>query len=103
MKNEFGKEICFILDSRSRWNSLLDMVERFYQLKSCARKSLIDLNIDISFSENEIDFFNSVISTLLPVKLAVEALGASDCTLLNADVAIKFMLDELSAQSSTLS
>lgn len=103
VKNEFGKEICFILDSRSRWNSLLDMVERFYQLKSCARKSLIDLNIDISFSENEIDFINSVISTLLPVKLAVEALGASDCTLLNADVAIKFMLDELSAQSSTLS
>lgn len=91
--NEFGKEICFILDNRTRWNSLLDMLERFYQLKSCARKSLIDLNIDISFSENEINSINSVISTLLPVKLAVEALSAADCTLLNADIAIKFMLE----------
>lgn len=101
--NEFGKEISFILDNRTRWNSLLDMLERFNQLKSCARKSLIDLNIDISFSENEIDSISSVISTLLPVKLAVEALCVADCTLLNADITIKFMLDELSTQDTSLS
>lgn len=78
------------------------MLERFYLLKSCTRKSLIDLNIDISFTEDELNFISIIISALLPVKLAVEALSAADCTLLKADVTLKFMLDELSAQNNTL-
>lgn len=103
VKSEFGKEKALILDNKTRWNSLLSMLERFFELKTCIRKSLIDLKIDISFSEVEMNLINSTISALQPVKLAVESLGSSDSTLLSADVAIKFMLDELSSQNRVLS
>lgn len=102
-RDEFKKEIALILDTKTRWNSLLAMVERFYLLKTCVRKSFIDLGVDISFSENEVKLIEGIISSLLPIKLAVEALCSSNSTLLSADASIKFMLDELSNQNTRLS
>ena len=101
--NKFGSTLSLILDSKTRWNSLLAMLNRFFKLKSAVRKSLIDLNADINFSENELKLVNEMISALEPIKLAVESLGLSDFTLLSANVTFKFMLDELSKQNTALS
>lgn len=42
---DFNKELCLILDTKTRWNSLLAMMKRFYLLKTCVQKCLIDLQI----------------------------------------------------------
>ena len=46
---EFKKEV--ILDVKTRWNALLDMLERFVLLQNCVRNSLINIHTDIIFTE----------------------------------------------------
>jgi len=103
VKAELGKELKLILDCKTRWNSLLFMLERFYQLKSCVQKVLIDVKIEISFTKEELDIVSSIIAALAPVKLAVEALCSRETDLYQVDITLEFMLDELSKQESFLS
>ena len=35
---EFGKQLNFILNSKTRWNSLVDMIERVLELKNPIQK-----------------------------------------------------------------
>lgn len=74
VREEFKKELRLILDTKTRWSSMLAMLERFVELKNCIRKSLIDLNSDVTFPESEISLVANIISALQPVKVAVEAL-----------------------------
>lgn len=103
VKKEFNKEKALILDIKTRWNSLLSMAERFYEVKDCVRKSLIDSKLDIVFSQIELNLLHEVIQILQPVKVAVEKLCCEDCNLLSADVTLKFMLDELSELKHSMS
>jgi len=95
VKAAFGKEFTLILDNKTRWNSLLFMLERFYKLKNLIQKSLIDINSPIVFTDSEFELLLQIVSTLLPVKLAVEALCRRDANLLTADVTLTFMLQNL--------
>ena len=95
VKEEFGKEIQLIIDIKTRWNSLYSMLQRFYELKSCILKSLIDLKSNWSFEEEELHKVHTLVMTLEPVKLGVEALCRRDATLLTADTTISFMLNNL--------
>lgn len=53
MLRKKGKELSLILDCRTRWNSLLSMQERFYNLKVSIDKALIDIGSEINFSGDE--------------------------------------------------
>ena len=103
VKDEFGKEMQLILDVKTRWNSLLSMLERFFLVQNCIKKSLIDLNSKISFSDTELQLLSEIISALQPVKVAVENLCAQNINLYVADLTLKFMLNELQSQNSFLS
>lgn len=102
VKLEFGRKYSLILDTKTCWNSLLVMLERFNKLKSCVQKALIGLSSKISFSEVEYSLLVETISALLPVKLAVLALCRSDANLLTADAALNFMLSSLNALQTDL-
>ncbi|GFX47820.1 BED-type domain-containing protein [Trichonephila clavipes] len=43
VKEEFGCEKMVCLDTKTRWNSLLPMLERFLEIKSAISKALIDI------------------------------------------------------------
>ena len=103
VKDEFKKELTLILDTKTRWSSLLIMLERIYEIKNCVRKSLIDIKSDIDLSENDLNIVSHIITALQPIKVAVEALCSSDTNLYVADLTLKFMLDELSNQNNFLS
>ena len=92
---DHGKEIMLKLDTRTRWNSLYFMLKRFIELNTCICKSLIDLNSPINFRDTELELISAIVSSLLPVKLAVETLCRRDSTLLTADTTISFMLNNL--------
>lgn len=102
VKQEFGKELKLIMDTRTRWNSLVEMLERFNQLKSCVRKALIDIASDIVILDAEILSIKNIISALLPVKLTVEALCREDANLLSADAALSFMLENFGSDELSL-
>lgn len=92
---EFGNDYTMILDCKTRWSSLFLMLERFYKLKTCVMKALIDVKSKATFSDEEIEMVRTLIEILLPVKLAVEELCREDATLLTANTTLKFMLDNI--------
>ena len=93
VKEVFGKKLSLVLDSKTRWNSLVSMIERFVKLKNCIKKSLIDLKSPFLFSDAEFEMLSNILSFLLPIKLTVETICRQDATLLSADAAIQFMMN----------
>jgi hypothetical protein len=69
------------------------MLERFDKVKNCILKSLIGSSI--SFDEVELNMIHNLVTLLVPVKLAVEALCRREATLLSADTTISFMINNL--------
>ncbi|GBO18733.1 hypothetical protein AVEN_21860-1 [Araneus ventricosus] len=103
VKEDTDKELSLILDSRTRWNSLLAMIKRFHKLKVCIYKTLIDIESDTTFSDLEWSKIKDMIESLQPFKLAVEALCRRDSTLLTAETTLKFILEKLVTQGTMLS
>lgn len=55
VKEEIGHELNLLLDVRTRWNSMMQMVERFLKLKNAIKKALIDLNMSSMWRDDNID------------------------------------------------
>ena len=47
VQEEHGKKLQVMLDSKTRWNSLLAMLERILEIKSSISKALIDCNQEL--------------------------------------------------------
>ncbi|KAJ8703695.1 hypothetical protein PYW08_002152 [Mythimna loreyi] len=103
VKEDTGKELSLILDCRTRWNSLLAMIERVYKLKVCIDKALIDIGSDLKFNDLEWSRIKDLIDSLQPFKLAVETLCRRDSTLLTAETTLKFVLEKLLTYDTALS
>lgn len=52
--SEYGKELMLKLDSKTRWNSLLDMLERFLKVKNSVAKAMIDCNMEMNITNGGI-------------------------------------------------
>ncbi|KAF2891366.1 hypothetical protein ILUMI_14808 [Ignelater luminosus] len=79
------------------------MLQRFYNLKNCIDKALIDIGSDMKFSDEEWFMINDLIVNLQPFKLGVEALCRRESTLITADTTFRFILDKLQKQDTVLS
>lgn len=99
---EHGKRLELILDCKTRWNSLVNMLERFYCVRSCISKALIDLRSKIQFTEIEWLAIHDLKNTLEPIKLGVEVLCRRDATLITAETTLRFILEKLDTQSTPL-
>lgn len=90
---ESQKEKSLILDCKTRWNSLVEMVERFVEMQETIQKSVPHLKDDkITFSESEFDKLRSILKCLKPVQIAATSICSRDSTLLTADCAFSFCL-----------
>ncbi|CAH2208826.1 jg14831, partial [Pararge aegeria aegeria] len=85
---EFGVELVLLLDVRTRWNSMLTMIERILKLKNAIKKALIDLDSSQKWNEDNITVLQKLQMILTPTKLAVEALSRQDANLLTAEAII---------------
>ena len=79
------------------------MMSRFVQLKKPIKMSLIEISIEISFSDEEFNTLEELIAALEPVKVGTEALCRRDATLISSDQILKFICLKLSMQNSTFS
>ncbi|XP_065665757.1 uncharacterized protein LOC136087194 [Hydra vulgaris] len=97
IKKEHGKEVSLILDSRTRWNSLLSMIQQFLKVKHSIRKVLKDISPHLICSDDEEDTLSDIVAALEPVKLAA-ALCRQNATLLTAEGIFKFLVNRLKQQ-----
>ena len=71
---KIGHELNLILDSKTRWSSLLACLERFLKLQKPVRLALTEMESSITFSDREIAIVDELVKALGPAKDAVEAL-----------------------------
>ena len=96
---QFNKEYKLILDCRTRWSRLCDMLDRFYMLKDCILKAQIDLQ-DEKVEKQDFVLIKELVDVLIPIKTAVEVLCRRDSNLVKADGALCALLDYLAAQDT---
>lgn len=92
---DFKRERQLLLDVKTRWNSLANMLERFYELKSCVEKALVDIDPDLRPTQEEFKLILDIGKALKPVQLAVEALCRRDANLVTADAILNFAFNQL--------
>ena len=93
--NTFKKELKLILDVRTRWNSLFQMLSRYVLLRSCVVKTLIDMSKTSSVTDQDVIVCKKLCAALEPVKLASDEVCKKDANLLTADASIVFLTESL--------
>lgn len=96
VKPDFKHEMVLLLDTKTRWSSLAKMLRRFYDLRNCIKKSLVDINPKISIEESDFELVSDIVSSLEPIQAAVEALCRRDANLITADATLIFTLKTIS-------
>lgn len=104
--SEIGHELNLILDCRTRWSSLMNMLSRFLFLRTSVQKAMIDIkekpSAALHVTDSDFNIIQEIVSALEPVKLAVEALCRRDANLLSAEATITFCIIQLQKQHSEL-
>lgn len=99
----FGKEKMLLLDCKTRWNSLLTMLERFYELRKEIKLALLQLDIQFDLSDAELKGINDMCEALAPFKAAVDALSGEEADLLLSEKIIAFIFKKLEELNSEIS
>lgn len=76
------------LDTKTRWSSLAIMLKRFFDIRNCIRKALVDVVPTLSFEEWEVTLLSDIVGSLEPIQATVEALCRRDANLITADATI---------------
>ena len=102
VKKHHGREVALILDCRTRWNSLLAMIQQFLKINEQIGVVLADISPSLICTEQELDILTDIFDALEPVKLAAEALCRKNATLLTAEGIFKFLINKLNQKKSSL-
>ncbi|GFS80610.1 uncharacterized protein TNCV_3870311 [Trichonephila clavipes] len=100
VKEEFGCKKMVCLDTKTRWNSLLAILERFLEIKSAISKALIDIKEEQMMVNVEFETMTTIVKGLKPVKIGLEKLCSRNATLLTAEGVFSFVIGELNEQNS---
>ncbi len=102
-KRQLGKELALILDSKTRWNSMLAMLKRFLELKDVIPGVLRELSVnDLFLEEDELESLVSLKESLDLIEVGVLALGRRDTSLSKADKIFEFLLANLQQQTTVI-
>ena len=104
VREERGQELMLVLDCKTRWNSLYDMLDRFDVLKAAVHKALIDIGDKPIKMIDDYDYapIPELIRCLRILKLGAEALCRRESGLLEAEANLKFMLTALAKENSVI-
>ena len=100
VREKYPNGLNMILDCKTCWSSLVNMLERIVQIKVPTQKALLDLNQGIYFTDEEFALISSIVDAMNPIKMALEALCRRDTNLITAEATIKFLLDDIHKSKS---
>ena len=99
VKSENRKSIHLLLDCKTRWNTLLVMLERYLDLRFPVEKSLTDYKTNYPLSEAENVALAAIVRDLKPIHLGSEIHCSRDMTHLSAEGFFSFINEELYEQN----
>ena len=82
---QLNTELKLILDSKTRWSSLLKMIEIFVRVEKCIRMPLVEIGTCTTITDAEIKIPHDLIDVLEPVKYAVGGLCRRNAALLTVE------------------
>ena len=97
---QLNTELKLILDSKTRWNNLLEMIKIFVKVEKCIRMALFKIGISTAITNAEIRILHNLIDVLEPVKHAVDGLCRRNAALLTAERIHDFVLKTFSNSNS---
>ena len=100
---QLNTELKLILDCKTRWNSLLEMIKIFVRAEKCIRMALVQIGTSTTITNAEIKILHDLIDVLEPVKHAVDGLCRRKATLLTAERIHNFVFKTLSNSNSAYS
>lgn len=96
-----GKKLRLLLDCKTRWNSIIPMVNRFIKIYDCIQKALMELGQQ-KCSQKNIKVLEEISHVLQPVELAVKELSKDNNNLLKAEGVCIFLLNKLKETNTQL-
>ena len=84
-----------LLDCKTGWNSLLAMLERFYEPKKEIKMAMVQVDVPFDLYEKEVKKINEMCEAPDPFKVAVDALVSRDADMLLSEKIIAFVLKKL--------
>ncbi|GBM73491.1 hypothetical protein AVEN_203549-1 [Araneus ventricosus] len=88
------------LDTETRWNSLLAILERFLEMKLAISEALIDMTEEQILADVEFEALTAIVAGLKPVKIVLRKLCSRNATSLTAEGVCAFIFGELNQQNS---
>ena len=96
VQQSFGKEKSLFLDCKIRWNSLLNMLQRFYEMRKEVKVAMLQLDKDFNISCEELDKIKEICDTFAPLEMAVQYLCKENAHLILSEKVIVFIIKKLS-------
>ena len=104
LREKYGKEYSIQKDMKVRWNSMLDMLRRFQNVKDGIKETLQEYSqLDLFPSNQELDIVENMVDALEIIEISAVALCNRDFDLLDADVTLNHMLKSLKDDHSDIS
>ena len=100
---QLNTELKLILNSKTRRNSLLEMIKIFARAEKCIKIALVAIGTSTTITNAEIKILHDLIDVLQPVKHAVDRLCRRNATLLTAEWIYDFVFKTLSNFNSVYS
>ena len=86
------------LDVKTRWNSMINMIRSYMNIKEHIKTTLVKADIDIIVSRDQEKLLESVADLLEPVESAIIQLSKTDANLTTADIVFTEMLTKIDSK-----
>ncbi|KAI6653079.1 hypothetical protein LOD99_3915 [Oopsacas minuta] len=95
IKEDLGKTSNLVMDCKTRWNSLVSMINRLLTVRKPLCKAMIDINLNMDVCELDWQVLENICSCLKPIEMGISALCQRDANLLSAEGIFYFMIQKL--------
>ena len=96
VQQSFGKKKSLFLDCKTRQNSLLNMLQRFYEMRKVVKVAMFQLDKDFNISSEELDKIKEICDILYPLEMTVQYLCKENADLILSEKVIVFAIKKLS-------
>lgn len=96
------KQLELLLDCKTRWDSLVVMLERFLELFPFVKEALTKLGHASKLDTIEIIVLNNLVAALKPIRVVVEILSSNQMNVKGSDIILEKLLNKLENQSSNI-